>query len=200
MRSQKYENRGGRGFFQGFEQGVGRFVAVQVQAHEQHHPAALAVRRVAQSAFQLTHPLHVEGAHQTGIFLILAVADAPVIGGQIQILARGDLEADRAGQTGRAVFPACGLGAVAARGPVTGQIQALFLAAAFQQQHLRRRAAQPVQHGLEPVEGRIGHGGKQGCVHGCRLARVQRTMVWRRSAPTEIMETFTPVSSSMRRM
>ena len=156
--------------------------------------------RVAQTAFQLTYPLHVEGPHQTGIFLILAVADAAVIGRQIQIFARGDLQADRAGQTGRAVFGVRGLRAVAARGPVAGQIQALLLAAAFQQQNLGRGLAQTVQHGLEAVKGQVRHSGEQACVHGCRAARVQRTMVWRRSAPTEIMETFTPLSSSIRRI
>lgn len=161
LRGQEYENSGGRGFFQGFEQGVGRLVAVQAQAHEQDHPAALTVGRVAQTAFQLTYPLHVEGPHQTGIFLILAVADAAVIGRQIQIFARGDLQADRAGQTGRAVFGVRGLRAVAARGPVAGQIQALLLAAAFQQQNLGRGLAQTVQHGLEAVKGRSATAGSR---------------------------------------
>lgn len=119
--------------------------------------------RVAQATFQLTHPLHVESPHETRIFLILAIADPPVIGAEVQILAGSDLHADRAVQARPAAVAR--IGAVAARGPVAGQIQTLLLASAFQQQHLRRRVAQTIQNAFKAVKRRIGNGKEQGLVH-----------------------------------
>ena len=79
-----------------------------------------------------------------------------------------------------------------------GHVAPLGFAAAFKQQDLWRCGPKAVQHFLEPVKGRSGNGLKQRAVHERTATAPQRTMVCVRSAPTETMLTFTPVSTSIR--